>query len=166
MKQQTRSRRIRWLALTLGMLVSTNSFAPPTPKPLVFSSLVNPTFGDLLAGVSGRNFILGTNGAVSGIDAADYVSGAAAGSLLITGDASTSVSIQATNLIADGGVSIVNITCNYDATGDQDCITGFTGAPPRSQGRILLIGMEINTTTTHGDNDTAAPSFDIVVNYI
>jgi hypothetical protein len=163
MAQAMHSRPIRWLLLTLGSLLTASAFAAP---PIGFSNLINPAFGDLLAGASGRNFILGTNGSISGTDAADYISGAAAGSLTISGSPTQSISIQASNLIADGGVSIVNVTCNYDATGDQNCITGFSGSPPTSAGKVLLIGVEINTTITHGDNDTAAPSFDIVVNYI
>ena len=149
--------------MALSTIATTSVFAL---DPIVFSSLVNPAFGDLLAGASGRNFILGTNGSISGTNAADYIRGAAAGSILISGDPSTSISIQASNLTADGGVSIVNITCNWDATGDQDCVTGFSATPPTSAGKVLLLGVEITTTTTHGDNDTAAPSFDIVVNYI
>lgn len=163
MAQATHSRPLQCLLLALSTTVTSAVFAA---DPIGFSNLVSPAFGDLLAGASGRNFILGTNGFISGTDAADYISGAAAGSLLITGDPVQSISIQASNLTADGGVSIVNVTCNYDATGDQDCITGFSASPPTAAGKTLLLGVEINTTTTHGDNNTASPSFDIVVNYI
>jgi len=163
MALKIRSRPAPFFLATFCMLITANSFAA---NPLGFSSLVNPAFGDLLAGTSGRNFILGTNGAISGTDAVDYISGAMAGSLVITGDPAQSISIQASNLTADGGVNIVNVTCNYDASGDQNCVTGFTGSPPTNAGKILLMGVEINTTTTHGDNDTASPSFDIVINYI
>lgn len=163
MAQVTRSRSLYWLVLALSIIVSANVFA--ALKAITFSNLVNPTFGDLLGGVSGRNFILGTNGTISGANAGDYISGAAAGSVHISGSSKASISIQATNLTANGGVSIANVTCNYDATGDNDCVLGFTGAEPKSSGKTLLIGLEINTTTAHGDA-TAAPSFDIVISYI
>jgi len=149
------------LVFSLSVLVVIDCFAV-----VVLSSVVNPAFGDLLGGASGRNFILGTNGVVSGSNAADYVSGAYAGSLLITGNASQSISVQATNLTANGGVSIANVTCNYNGGGDTDCVAGFTGVPPDVTGKTLLIGVEINTTTIHGDNATASPGFDVVVNYI
>jgi len=58
------------------------------------------------------------------------------------------------------------VTRNWDATGDQNCVTGFSATPPTASSKALLLGVEIITTSTHGDNDTAAPSFDIVVNYI
>ena len=135
-------------------------------KPIVFSSIINPSFGDLLGGASGRNFILSTNGTISGANASDYLFGAAAGSALITGQANTSIDILATNLTADGGVTIANVTCNYGGAGDQDCDVGFTGSPPKPSGQTLLIGVEINTTIVHGDNVTASPSLDIVINYI
>lgn len=163
MAQAIPCRPIRWLLLTMGILLANSSFAA---KSIGFSNLINPAFGDLLAGASGRNFILGTDGSISGTDAADYVSGAVAGSLTISGSPTQSVSIQASNLVADGGVSIINVTCNWDASGDQNCLTGFSATPPTAAGKILLLGLEITTTTTHGDNDIAAPSFDIVVNYI
>ena len=153
--------RIPWLAL--GMLMAAIVHAG---KPIAFASVVNPTFGDLLGGASGRNFIVGTTGAISGADAGDYITGAAAGSVFITGSDTNSIDILATNLTANGGVTIANVTCNYDATGDADCDVGFTAAPPTKTGKTLLIGLEINTTQVHGDNVTAAPSFDIVVNYI
>jgi len=153
--------RLAWLMA--GIFMATAVFAG---TPITFSSVVNPSFGDLLGGASGRNFILGTNGTISGANASDYLFGAVAGSVLITGSASQSVDILATNLTANGGVSIANVTCNYGGAGDQDCDVGFTGLPPNLSGKTLLIGLEINTIQVLGDNVTASPSFDIVVNYI
>ena len=153
--------RVPWLVL--GMLMAAGVYAG---KPIGFASVVNPTFGDLLGGASGRNFILGTTGAISGADAGDYIAGAAAGSVLITGSDNDSIDILATNLTANGGVTIANVTCNFDAGGDSDCDVGFSAGPPTKTGKTLLIGVEINTTQMHGDNATASPTFDIVVNYI
>ncbi len=162
MKQVIRRRLLHWLALVLGIFLGATVFA----RPISFSSIVNPSFGDLLAGPSGRNFILSTTGTISGANASDYVSGAVAGSVHIVGDANKDVDILATNLTAGGGVSIANVTCNYGGAGDVDCDVGFTGLPPKPQGKTMLIGLEINTTQVHSDNDNAAPSFDIVVNYL
>ncbi len=49
--------------------------------PLSFANEINPDFGRFEAGTSGRHFILGTDGTISGTDAAAYVDGANAGSL-------------------------------------------------------------------------------------
>lgn len=152
---------LQWPLLLTGILLSS-----PVIAILTLTSVVNPNFGDILSGASGRNFILSTSGIISGTNASDYISGASAGSLVITGDLAQSVSITATNLLANGGISIANVTCNYDNTGDQDCIVGLTGAQPTLAGKTLLIGLEINTTQIHNDTDTPAPSFDITVNYI
>ncbi len=155
--------KLRFAWLMTGIFMATAVFAG---RPVVFSNVVSPSFGDLLGGASGRNFILGTNGTISGANASDYLFGAVAGSALITGQANTSVDILATNLTANGGVTIANVTCNYGGAGDQDCDVGFTGLPPKPSGKTLLIGLEINTTQVHGDNVTASPSLDIVINYI
>lgn len=151
----------RWLLLLACVLMSNSIMAV-----LNITNVVNPVFGDILSGASGRNFILGTNGVISGSNAGDYISGASAGSLLITGDQAQSISIVASNLTTDGGVSIANVTCNYDSGGDQDCVAGLTGAQPTLGGKTLLIGLEINTTQTHSDNDSSSPSFDIDVIFI
>lgn len=153
--------RLPWALLALSLAAAVYA-----GRPVSFSSVVNPDFGDLLGGASGRNFILGTDGLISGANASDYIAGAAAGSVLIVGNASDSIDILATNLSADGGVTIANVTCNYGGAGDVDCDVGFTGSPPKPSGQTLLIGLEINTTQTHGDNASASPSFDIVINYI
>lgn len=135
-------------------------------SPLTLSNTVNPDLGTFATGPSGRNYILGTDGSISGTDANDYVGGASAGSMIIRGSATQKIDIVAQNLTDDGGVSIANVICNYDGNGDTDCSTGITAvASPSPAGTSLLIGMDINTTTSHADGDTASPSFDIVVSY-
>jgi len=149
----------------LLVLVSAGSYAAkPGPEPSL-SNAVNPSFGMLLGGASGRDFILNTDGTISGTNAADYLSGAVAGSLTISGTNGAAISILATNLSSNGGVTIVNVTCNYDNTGDQDCVLGFSTVASPGVGKNMSIGLEINTTQVHGDA-TPAPSFDIVVSYI
>ena len=153
--------KLKWSLLFVALLISS-----PLIAVLNITNVVNPVFGDVLSGASGRNFILGTNGLISGANSGDYISGASAGSLLITGDQAQSISIIASNLTANGGITIANVTCNYDNTGDVNCVTGLTGAQPTVGGKTLLIGLEINTTQTHSDNDAPAPTFDIDVIFI
>ncbi len=134
--------------------------------PVSMRNVINPDFGTLLGGTSGRNFILTTADTISGANANDYITGAVTGMVNIVGDNNAAVDILATNLTDDGGVSIVNVTCKYFNDPDMDCDLGFTVTTKKGRGRDMLIGLEINTTQVHGDNDTAAPSFDIVINYI
>ena len=134
--------------------------------PLSFANKINPDFGRFEAGASGRHFILGTDGTISGIDAAAYVDGANAGSLEIHGSAFQKIDIIAQNIVDNGGISVTNILCNYGGAGDTDCGTGISAAAaPTIPGTALLIGLDINTTTSHADGDSAAPAFDIVVTY-
>lgn len=153
---------VRFLTAALA-LAPAESFAVP---PISLSSAVNPSFGTFLGGASGRDFILNTDGTIGGTNAADYLFGAVAGSINISGQNATAISILANNLSSSGGVTIVNVTCNLNNTGDQDCVLGFSAVAAPGPGQNMSIGLEINTTQFHGDNATASASFDIVVNYI
>lgn len=135
-------------------------------EPLNFANTTNPSFGDFEAGALGRNFVLGTDGSISGTDADAYAGGANAGSIEIHGSAFNNIDIVAQNLADDGGVSITTITCDYGGTGSVDCVDGISAAAaPTDTGTTLLLGLGVNTTTEHTDGNTAAPTFDIVVTY-
>ena len=135
-------------------------------SPLVMTNVNNPDFGTFETGATDRNFVLRTDGSISGSNANAYVGGASAGSMMIHGSATQHIDIVAQNIVADGGVTITNIICNYGGAGDRDCKTGITaGAQPTPAGTPLLIGLDITTTKAHMDGDTAAPAFDIVINY-
>ena len=146
----------------LFVLAAPSAFAA---KSVSLGSTVNPSFGKILGGPAGRDIILNTDGTIGGTNAADYLYGAVAGSLTISGDNNAAIDILATNLSSNGGVTIVNVTCNYNNTGDQDCDLGFSTVAQPGRGADMSIGLEINTTQVH-DDATAAPTFDIVVNYI
>ena len=145
-----------------------------------FVSPVDPDLGDWLTGAAGRGIGIGTTGAATGTNSADYLSGATVGSVDILGSASRTFSIFADNFNNggsgvditgipcswNGGVSIAHVNCDYGGSGDMDCGTGNTAAAePTPAGIVLTIGMDINTTASHADGDTAAPSFDIIVSY-
>jgi len=134
--------------------------------PLVMTDVSDPDFGTFESGGSGRNFILRTDGTITGANANAYVGGAKAGSVMIHGSAAQRIDIVAQNPVANGGVAIANVICNYGGSGDRNCASGITaGAQPTPTGTPLLIGMDINTTTAHTDGQYAAPTFDIVVTY-
>lgn len=134
--------------------------------PLTFANPVNPDFGNFDAGVSGRNFILGTDGTISGTNSNAYRGGAQAGSVRILGSNLQQIDIVAQNIINEGGISISSVTCNYGGSGDVNCTNGISAASaPTDTGTILLMGLDINTTTLHVDGDSAAPTFDIIATY-
>jgi len=135
-------------------------------EPLSFNTVVNPNLGNWNAGASGRNFSVDTTGTAGGTDITDYINNATAGSVNVVGSASDTVDIVASNIVANGGVSIAHVPCNYGGAGEVNCDVGIsTAAAPTTGGTALLLGVEVNTTTAHVDGDTAAPTFDIVVTY-
>ncbi len=133
--------------------------------PITLAGSSNPSLGSLSAGASSRNFALGTDGSISGANAAAYAGGAQAGSLKIQGSAFQNINIVAQNIVDDRGVHITSVTCNYGGTGNMNCITGISAAAPTSAGTILLLGLDVSTTTAHADGDAASPTFDIIVTY-
>jgi len=124
----------------------------------------DPSFGFVLAGGPGRQFIVGTNSSISGTHASQYLSGAMAGSLSIKVVAArpTSIYISATNLSTSGGVSSTTIVCSYDAQPDVPCNSGgFTvGTRPKA---TLLIGLDMLTSQTHNGGDVGTISFDLEI---
>ena len=134
--------------------------------PITLAGSSNPSLGRLSAGASSRNFALGTDGSISGANAAAYAGGAQAGSLKIQGSAFQNINIVAQNIVDDRGVHITSVTCNYGGNGNVDCGTEISAAAaPTSTGVILLLGLDVSTTTVHADGDSASPTFDIIVTY-
>lgn len=135
--------------------------------PLSFNSAVNPNLGNWNTGASGRNFILNTDGTVAGTNSTDYINNATAGSVNVVGSAFDTVDIVANNFVANGGVTINDVPCKYGAAAATTCGGAglTTQAAPTNGGTALLLGVDVNTTTSHVDGDTASPTFDIVVSY-
>ena len=128
------------------------------------TKISDPTFGFVLAGTAGRQFILDTNSAISGTHAAQYVSGAMAGSLQIkaVGSKPTSIYIAATGLSTSGGVTSTTISCSYDAMLEVPCNSGGFTVSTRPKA-TLLIGLDVLTTQAHNGGDVGTISFDIEV---
>ena len=133
---------------------------------LGLSLAVSPSFGTILAGPSGRQFILGTDGTISGADAADHVSGAWEGRLTVTDDAApSSIVILVDNVLTLGGVSFVEATCSYDADAPQRC--DGAGMTATSQASAALdLGLEITTAQAHSGGDAATVTMDVTVTYL
>lgn len=158
------------LSLSLASLVSAETLTLTASirflAPITFSNPVNPDLGAVDAGISGRNFILQTDGSISGVNANEYQGGAQVGSVKLFGSNSQQIDIVAQNISNNGGVSISSITCNYAGAGDVNCIDGISAAAaPTNTGKVLLFGLDVITTTSHLDGDSAAPEFDIIATY-
>ncbi len=132
--------------------------------PISFTSPVNVEFGYITTGASGRTFTIDTTGTVGGASAlTDYLNGASAGSVNIVGSATQAIDITAGNYVANGGVTPSAAVCAYDGGAEGACTLTNQAAP--GAGKALLVGLQIDTTGTSNDGDTAAPTFDIVVTY-
>jgi hypothetical protein len=162
------------VTIALGMCMASLSHAKSQSitasirfiAPVTLAAVVDPSLGDYAAGAMGRNFVLGTDGSISGTDAAAYVGGASVGSIKIQGSEFQNIDIVARNLLADGGVSITRVSCDYGGTGSTDCVSGIaSAAPPTHAGTTLLLGLSVTTTAAHSDGSSAAPTFDIIISY-
>jgi len=122
-----------------------------------------PSLGTLLGGVTDRNFILNTDATVSGTNAADYLFGAVAGSLLVkkTGGGQ-SANILADNFTQTGGVTIIGVPCKWHTDTATTC--DGSGINITVQGnRTLLVGVDLNTTQSHSGGDSPTATYDITV---
>ncbi len=131
-----------------------------------FTNATRPDFGNFEAGAPGRNFVLETDGSISGADAIAYEGGANAGSIEIHGSSSQKIDIVAQNFVGDGGVNVAKVICNYGDTGNVNCGTGISAAAAATDtGATLLLGLDVNTATLHANGASAAPMFDLIVSY-
>jgi hypothetical protein len=124
---------------------------------------ITPDLGTLLGGDSGRNFILNTDGSVSGGAAADYLFGAVAGNVTVkkTGG-SQSANIVADNFSTTGGVTINAVPCKWDTDTATTCHgSGINVTLSPGQEKNLLIGVNLDTTQMHSGGDTPTATYDI-----
>jgi hypothetical protein len=130
------------------------------------TEVVSPSFGMFFSGASGRQFILNTDGTITGTDAADYITGAVAGNLELkqTGGKLFPVNIVAENISTLGGLSVASILCKFQNNLQTTC--SGPGINVSLQGkRKLLLGLDISTTQIHMGG-TASISFDITVTFL
>ena len=122
-----------------------------------------PSLGTLLGGESGRNFILNTDGSVSGTDAADYLFGAVSGDLTVKKTAGS----QSANIVADtfsttGGVIIKGVPCKWDTDTATTCDgSGINVTLTSGQTKNLLVGVDLDTSQVHSGGDTPTATYDI-----
>ena len=87
-----------------------------------------------------------------------------AASLSIVGSTTQLIDISTGNYQVNAGVTPSAATCKYNAGIEAACGTLTSQAAPGT-GKTLLVGVQIAADGTQGAGSTAAPTFDVVVNY-
>jgi hypothetical protein len=160
LRARTLARRLLlpWLAL-FAMSAS------PVLAGLTLTSTVTPSFGTVLSGASGRQFVLNTDDTITGASAADYVSGAAAAQLIVADDlAPAALVILVDNIGTLGGLTVAEATCRY-AGGAQLPCDGAGLVVTSQSSATLRVGLDVSTSTTHSGGDSASVSLDVSVVY-
>jgi len=151
--------RLRIILLGSALLVA----LPVAFAAITVTEVTTPGLGTLLGGASGRNFILNTDGSVSGTDAADYLFGAVSGDLTVKKtQGSQSANIVADNFSTTGGVSINAVPCKWDTDTATTCDgSGINITLSPGPAKHLLVGVDLDTSAIHGGGDTASATYDI-----
>ncbi len=132
---------------------------------LIVTETVTPSLGLVLAGASGRQFILNTDGTVSGANAADYLVGAVSGQVEVRktqgpGD----FTIVADVISTTGGVTVNAIPCRWHNDPQTTCDPpGIAAGQPNNTTQILYVGVDITTSQAHSDGDIASVTYEITV---
>ena len=109
-------------------------------------------------------YVIAPNGGVTASNGGVYLGGGTqAGSLTIAGSSTQTVDISANNYVANAGVTPSAATCAYNTGAAVPCSLASQTAP--GVGKPLLIGVTVAVDGTQNVGTSAAPSFDIVVNY-
>jgi len=128
------------------------------------SNLIDADMGVLLAQTSGV-YTLSPQGGLTASEGGVALGGDVnAGSVTISGSNEQAITVQATNYTASNGVVPSDATCSYDGGAASAC--AMNGLAPPGAGKTLLVGVTITVDGTQAPQTTAAPSFDLVVNYL
>ena len=148
------------VACCAALLFSTLAHATIT-----LTQVTSPEFGLILSGASGRQFILGTNGDITGTHSGDHISGQSAGHITVTDDtAPVTIEILANNIMTSGGLTVNQVLCSYNAGVQTQC--DATALVVASVGNASLkLGLDISTNQVHSGGDTASVTMDINVTY-
>jgi hypothetical protein len=120
-------------------------------------------FGMVLAGKAGT-YVIATSGDVTASDGGVLIGGSTqAGSLSIAGATTQSIDISVNNYVTSVGVTPSAATCAYNNAAPAPCALSSQAAP--GTGKPLLVGVKLTVDGTQAIGSTAAPTFDVVVNY-
>ncbi len=140
-----------------------NCLVFPAQAAIGLIEVTAPTFGSVKPGATGRFFTLNTSGTVTGANAADYITGAAAGDITVSDSSSPStLKIRADFVFPSGGISVQKIYCSYNGAAQAQCkdvditVTSTSSAS-------LKIGVEIKTDQVHNHGASASANFNVNV---
>lgn len=120
-------------------------------------------FGMVEAGKAGT-YVISPTGEVEADDGGVYIGGTTqAGSLTITGSTTQAIDIAVNNYVADAGATPSAATCAYNSGSPAPCPLTSQAAP--GDGKPLLVGVSLAVDGTQTAGTSAAPSFEVVVNY-
>ncbi len=130
------------------------------------TEVVTPSLGTVFSGPSGRQFILNTDGTVTGADAADYLFGAVSGQLrLKKTQGPADVNIVAENITTSGGLTVNAVPCRWHIDPQTTCDGAGINVTVRGN-KQLSVGVDITTSQIHSGSDTASVTYDITVTFL
>ena len=153
---------IRGLFCLCGLLIgSVTSVAA-----LTLTRVTTPSFGVIFAGASSRQFVLNTDGTITGSGAADHISGALAGQFTV-GDTTSpaTIVILVDNISTLGGMTVNQALCSYNGGAQQSC-DGAGMSVTSVSSASLKVGLDITTSIAHTGGDAASVSMDVSVAYL
>lgn len=152
-----------YVILCAGVLLTTPGTATAA---LTLTRVASPSFGTVFSGASNRRLVLNTNGSISGSNASDYISGAAAGAFTVLDTSSpATISILVDNVSVVGGLTVNSVLCSYNGGTQQSC-DGSGMSTTSASSASLKIGLDITTSTAHSGGDTASVNMDVSIAYL
>lgn len=132
---------------------------------ITLTEITAPSFGLILSGASGRQFILNTSGTITGANSSDHISAQSAGDITVTDDTSPmTIEILADSISTVGGLTVNQVLCSY-AGGAQTQCDGSPLVATSAASASLKIGVDVTTSQVHSGGDNASVNMDINVTY-
>ena len=82
---------------------------------------------------------------------------------MIAGSAAQAIDISVANYVANNGVTPSAATCAYNGGAAAPCQLASQAAP--AGGKKLFLGVTATVSGTQAAGTSAAPTFDVIVNY-
>jgi len=161
-----RGRKIFFRIFSSCLLIALLFLTKAVYGALTLSLISSPNPGLFFSGASGRQFILNTNGTITGTHASDYISGAAAGQFTLADSSSPStLTIIVDNISALGGLTLNMALCSYNGGAQTQCDGSGMNVTSVSSATLKL-GLDISTSTSHSGGATPSISMDVSVSYL
>jgi hypothetical protein len=87
------------------------------------------------------------------------------GQITISGSSTQMIAISTGSYVASGGVTPSAASCNYNGTLIANCDAGGAGLATPGSGKVLKLGVRIDTDGTQIAGSTAAPTFTVTLIY-